>query len=219
MFNLERTPFHPAEAEKILGMSEKKIWSILGGRDFPKNVICHHRPRARFNYSNIYDIFSVAALTLTFDEVNRRNAEDHILQFIDKVEFNVTYFRRIGHMSNSGIIGEISEKVNVEPLCKSMREYARLGEYYLKHPGIFWETSRREKIYACILVFLFHKAIPIFLSDDFGTRDSKTITIATSNVALVGDKAHPYLPLGELTSRDSANARPTLKIDNTHIRN
>lgn len=219
MFNLERTPFHPSEAEKILCMNEKEIRSILDGRDFPKNIICVYRPRAGFNFSNIYDIFSVAALTLTFDGADSANTEDHILRFLDEMEFNVKCFIGNGFASNCGVIGEISEKVNVEPLCESMMRYAKLGEYYLKNPGILWDSSRREKIYACILVRLFHKAIPVFLSDDFGTRDSKTITIATSNVALVGNKAHPYLPLGELSPRVSANARPTLQIDNTHMRN
>lgn len=219
MFNLERTPFHPAEAEKILGMSEKEIKLILGAKNFPKNVICLHRPMAGFNFSNIYDIFSVAALTLTFDAADNTNIEDQILRFIDEMEFNLKCVKGNGCASSFGVIGEISEKVNVEPFCESMRSYASLGEYYLQKPGVLWDFSRREKIYSCTLIRLYHRAIPIFLSDDFGTRDSKTVTIATSNVALIGDKAHPYVPLGKMTSGVSENIRPTLKIDNTHMRN
>ena len=163
MFNLEGTPFHLSEAATIMRVQEDEIELMLGGRKFPQSVISFYRPRAGFNFSNLYDIFSVVASNLTFDDGDRKNVEDEILKFIDQFEFNISYFEKIGNVLAEGIIGEVSEKIKVDPLCKSMRNYARLGEYYSNYSNyseISWEVSHREEIYACILVLLFHRAIP-----------------------------------------------------------
>jgi hypothetical protein len=105
MFNLEKTPFHIREAAKILEVEEAEINGANGQRAISKSVICQYRPRGGFNYSNLFDIASVALSKLKFERGhNQLDIEDEILCFIDKLSYNLDQFTRLKVSSDCEVI-------------------------------------------------------------------------------------------------------------------
>jgi hypothetical protein len=199
MFDLEKTPFHMREAATILEVEEAEINGTYGHRAISKSVICHNRPRGGFNFSNFFDILSVALSSLQFEEGhNHLDIEDEILCFIDKLAYNLDQFTRLKVVSDCEVIGNIARFMPTEPLCETMRAYADAGWYYLKLPKASCDPAQREHVYGCVVAYLIQKALPVFLADDFGTRDPRNVTLITSRVAMIGTDVFPYYDLNDL---------------------
>ena len=199
MFDLEKTPFHMLEAAKILEIEEAEINGANGHRAISKSVICQYRPRGGFNFSNLFDIFSVALSSLQFEEGNScLDIEDEILCFIDKLAYNIEQFTRLKVTSDCEVVGDIARFMQMDPMCEAMRAYADAGWYYLKFPKESCDPAQREHVYGCVVAYLIHKALPVFLADDFGTRDPQNVTLITSRVAMIGGAIFPYYEADDL---------------------
>lgn len=193
MFDLEKTPFHIREAAKILEVEEADINGSNGRRAISKSAICYYRPRGGFNFSNLFDISSVALSSLQSEEGNDcLEIEDEILCFLDKLACNIDQFSRLKVASDCGVVGDIARFMQADPMCEAMRTYADTGKHHLKFPKVSCDPAQREHVFGCVVVYLIHKALPIFLADDFGARDPRRVTLITSTVAMVGANVFPY---------------------------